>query len=304
MKNPLLFSVPEQKRVRVIVHTDCKNEADDQYALAHFLMTPRFDVKGIVAGHFEVKPTEGAGLSMQKSYDEIIKVLDLMGLQDKYKVYKGAEHPLKNEKESWDTPGARFIIEEAMKDDAKPLFVAFLGAITDLACAYLIEPKIAERMTAIWIGGGAWPVGEREFNLMQDIHAANVVFQSPVPFWQIPKNVYKMLKTSITELQCRVYPYGELGRYLFQQLVDLNMEMADYYWPHGESWVLGDNPAVAVLLEDHEHCYEWLPAPRVSPDMFYIHRQNARPIRVYNSVDSRLTLEDFFCKLQLHYPAN
>ena len=29
------FIVPEQKRIRVIVHTDCKNEADDQYALAH-----------------------------------------------------------------------------------------------------------------------------------------------------------------------------------------------------------------------------------------------------------------------------
>lgn len=35
------FSVPDNKKVRVIVHTDCKNEADDQYALAHHLMTER-----------------------------------------------------------------------------------------------------------------------------------------------------------------------------------------------------------------------------------------------------------------------
>ena len=40
------YTVPENKKVRVIVHTDCKNEADDQYAVAHHLMTPRFDVKG------------------------------------------------------------------------------------------------------------------------------------------------------------------------------------------------------------------------------------------------------------------
>ena len=46
------YTVPENKKVRVIVHTDCKNEADDQYAVAHHLMTPRFDVKGLVAGHF------------------------------------------------------------------------------------------------------------------------------------------------------------------------------------------------------------------------------------------------------------
>ena len=38
------YTVPENKKVRVIVHTDCKNEADDQYAVAHHLMTPRFDV--------------------------------------------------------------------------------------------------------------------------------------------------------------------------------------------------------------------------------------------------------------------
>ena len=36
------FSVPDNKRVRMIVSTDCKNEADDQFALAHHLMTPMF----------------------------------------------------------------------------------------------------------------------------------------------------------------------------------------------------------------------------------------------------------------------
>ena len=35
------FTVPENKRFRVIVDTDCKNEADDQFALAHHLMTPK-----------------------------------------------------------------------------------------------------------------------------------------------------------------------------------------------------------------------------------------------------------------------
>lgn len=28
------FKVPDQKKYRVIVHTDCKNEADDQFAVA------------------------------------------------------------------------------------------------------------------------------------------------------------------------------------------------------------------------------------------------------------------------------
>lgn len=50
------YQVPENKKIRVIVHTDCKNEADDQFALAHHLMTPKFDVRGIVAGHFVKSP--------------------------------------------------------------------------------------------------------------------------------------------------------------------------------------------------------------------------------------------------------
>lgn len=303
MKSPFLFEVPEQKKIRVLVHTDCKNEADDQFAVAHFLMTPRFKVTGIVAGHFECKPNEGKEQSMQKSYDEVVKVLDLMGLREEYRVYEGAVRPMKSETEPEASPGARHIIEEAMKDDPMPLYAVFLGTLTDLASAYLLEPGIAERMTAVWIGGGVWPVGGFEFNLMQDIHAANVILQSAMPFWQIPKNVYKMMKISITELQCKVRPYGEIGNYLFQQLVDYNMELADHPWPHGESWCIGDQPTISVLLEDHECSYDWLPAPRVSREMFYIHEQNARPIRVYHSVDARLTFEDFFCKLQLHYPA-
>ena len=44
------FSVPDNKRVRMIVSTDCKNEADDQFALAHHLMTPKFAVTGLIAG--------------------------------------------------------------------------------------------------------------------------------------------------------------------------------------------------------------------------------------------------------------
>ena len=45
--------MPEQKRLRYIVHTDCKNEADDQFTLAHILMTDKLDVRGIIAGHFD-----------------------------------------------------------------------------------------------------------------------------------------------------------------------------------------------------------------------------------------------------------
>lgn len=305
------FSIPEKKKVRLIINTDCANEADDQFALAHAIMTPKFEIQGIVANHFERRPDQDKGKSMQLSYDEIKKVLTIMDKED-IPIYKGGTTYLNNQKDPVISEGAKFIVEEALKDNPLPLYVINLGSLTDMASAYLIEPKIIDKVTAIWIGGGEWPDGGFEFNLMQDIHAANALFQSGMSFWQIPKNVYKKLRVTLAELQTRVAPYGELGKYLFEQMVEFNDKNADNIgFPEGESWVLGDQPAVSVLLEYHEHSYDWKPAPLITQEMSYIHKLNDklenRPpvdsiIKVYNDVDSRMTLEDLYSKLELNYP--
>lgn len=304
---PYHFSVPEQKRIRVIVHTDCKNEADDQFALAHWLMTPKADVRGIVAAHFDSKArmfhTEHN--TARQSYEEVVKVLDLMGLTGKYPVYLGAEEPMEDEKTPAISEGARFIIEEAMREDDRPLYIACQGCVTDVASAILMEPAICERMTCIWIGGGVWPEGCWEFNMAQDMHAANVIFASAMPVWQIPMNVYKKYTVSLAELEYKVFPCGEIGRYLFEQMVAFNLQLADVkHWPHGEIWNLGDQGCIAVLMQEveQESDYDMKPAPRIAPDGKYIHDQGYREIRVYHDTDSRLVLEDFFCKLALNYP--
>ena len=302
------FQVPEQKKIRMIVHTDCKNEADDQYAVAHHLMTPKFDVTGLIAGHFD-KANQGRypdGGTAKASYDEIIKVLDLMHVKDEYPVFMGSARPLADESTPNVCPGAQFIVDEAMKDDPRPLFIAMQGAITDLASAILMEPKICERMTAIWIGGGVYPEGGFEFNLMQDINAANVVMKSKMPLWQVPMNVYKQMSVSLAELERKVRPYGKIGNYLFTQMAELNTLLAEIpHWPHGEIWGLGDQGTIAVLMEESEKTdgFEMIPAPCIDTDtMKYIHGQGNREIRVYHKLNDRLTLEDFFCKLQLNFP--
>ena len=302
MKDVLCFKVPEPKCVRMIVDTDCKNEADDQFALAHHLMTPMFEVKGIIAAHFEKGRPDYRGRSMQASYDEIERMLDLMDLKGQYPVLKGCETPLPDEQTFVESEGARFIVEEAMKDDPRPLFVAFQGAITDLASALLMEPKIKDRLTAIWIGGDKYPQGGFEFNLMQDIPAANVVFGSGVTLWQVPKNVYKLMNISLAELQYRVAPCGKVGEYLVKQMVELNDHLANAPWPHGETWCIGDQPTVGVLLEDKQRDnYTMQKAPIVNPDCTYSPRPNAHEIRVYDTIDVRLTLEDFYAKLALFF---
>jgi len=305
------FCVPERKRVRYIVHTDCKNEADDQYTLAHILMTPKLDVKGIIAAHFDAttkfNQDYNPGETAQASYDEVIKVMELMHLSGQYPVLMGAPVAMVNENTPIDSEGARFIIEEAMKEDNSPLFIGMQGCLTDLASAILIEPGICERMTAIWIGGGDYPNGGSEFNLMQDVHAANVVLASSMPLWQVPASVYKQFSVSLAELQYKVKPHGKIGAYLFHQLIELNEKLKNLPipWPHGELWSLGDEGVVAALMEEEQNTsgYTMVPAPAVDAEtMGYLPGKPGRMIRVYHRMNVRTDLEDFFCKLAINFP--
>ena len=89
-------------------------------------------------------------------------------------------------------------------------------------------------------------------------------------------------------------------------MAELNIKLADFpTWPHGEIWGLGDQATIAVLMEESEKTdiFEMMPAPCFDLEtMKYIHGQNNREIRVYHKLNDRLTLEDFFCKLQLNFP--
>lgn len=302
------FQVPESKKLRYIIHTDCKNEADDQYTLAHILMTDKLEVKGIIAGHFDRGNHErfAEHSTAQASMDEVNHILNLMGLASQYPVMKGAETALADEFTPIDNEAVRFIIEEAMKEDDRPLYIGMQGAITDLASAILLEPRICGRMTCIWIGGGDYPDGGYEFNLDMDIVAANTVLASAMPLWQVPAGTYKQFAVSLAELQAKVMPYGKIGHYLFEELEAHNRFMSFLpEWPHGETWCLGDEGVICALLEDARRTDGWTehPAVRIGSDMRYLSGSDAdRKVRVYHHMDVRMDLEDLFAKLMINFP--
>ena len=283
---------PPEKRARVIVNTDAKNEADDQFAIVHALLTPSFELHGIVPAHFGTRRT---GESLQESREEVLHLLGLMGWTDRVRVVDGAPHALPDDSTPVPSPGAALIVEEALREDARPLHVAFYGPLTEMASALLMEPRIQERnVRVVWIGGGAWPEGGPEFNLSNDVHAANVVMRSRVEVWQIPSTVYRLMAVGYAELLERVYPQGELGRYLVEQLVDFN---ARHVPGPMEYRSLGDSPAVGVIMYPDCGRFAWRPAPEFDAAMRYVHTGQHRPIRVYETVDARFVLEDFFAKL-------
>src|SRR5690606_19897215 len=94
---------------RVILNTDAKNEADDQFAIVHALLSETLDMRGLIAAHFgEHRSTT----SMLDSRAEIDHLLDLMGRED-VRVENGAAAALPAETTPADSPGARLILAAA-----------------------------------------------------------------------------------------------------------------------------------------------------------------------------------------------
>ena len=170
---------------RVIVNTDAKNEADDQFAIVHALLSPTLDLRGLIPAHFGRHRSDR---SMEESREEIDLLLRLMDLTGKVPVANGAAEPIPDESTPRDSPGARLIIEESRGEGT--LHIAFLGPLTDMASAILLDPEIVHRdVVVIWIGGVAYGGLDAaypgpEFNLGNDIAAANVVFGSGITVWR------------------------------------------------------------------------------------------------------------------------
>lgn len=302
--NRIPFQPPEAALIRVIVDTDAKNEADDQFAIMHHLLSPVLDIRGIIAAHFEQKAGY-TGTSMERSYQEILKVLRLAEIDD-VPAYRGCMMPLGNTEDAPACDGVDFLIQEARRKDRRPLFIAVQGAMTNVAAALNKAPDIADKITVLWNGGGPYPQGRPEFNVMQDPAAARVLLSGNASVWQIPQDVYATMEVSLSEIAWKIAPCGAIGSYLMEQLTQVNSEEFN---PHfllrtGENWTLGDNTTIAVLLENRfrGHWYE-APAPLLTEKLTYQSNPKGKMIRIYTGIDVRMTLEDFFSKMNLVYGA-
>ena len=159
-----------------------------------------------------------------------------------------------------------------------------------------------DRMTVVCIGGN--PIGcEKpgwEFNFGNDVEAANTVLHCGGDIWMIPNNVYGTMHIGFGEIQRRIAPYGEIGRLLYENLISF-YETENASWSAGESWSLGDSPAVGVTLEPNCGSFMYCKAPEVQEDTSYRYPENSPQIRVYTSINSRFIIEDFISKLQILY---
>lgn len=319
MENGLLFDVDDYKKIRVIIDTDAACEADDPFAIVHALLSPKLIVKGIVAEHFNC---EG---SVERSFAEIENILYAMDTDEEQETAKwinvphfmGESGPIRSLGGVYESDAVKFIIDEALQQDSHPLYILCQGAVTNLAAAFLRAPEIVSRVNVIWIGthGEMNEIPYREFNAGNDVEAANIVLSSGVNLSLVPSTVYSTINIGMAELQCEVYPCGNIGKHLFEQMVRYN-NSKEAEWTKGESWSLGDSPAVAIALNPWCGHYKEIVAPIIRQDTSSSFengdsrnlQENAadeaeksiRPkITIYTDVDSRYILGDMIAKIKL-----
>ena len=224
-------------RLRLIIDTDAKNEVDDQFALAWALMDEeRFIVEAVYAAPFahdcqkhisesdEIKekansligyadnPADG----MRQSYEEIVRVFNLLDKDYRGKVFYGSETYIKNH-EPVISEAAKDLVERVNRSE-DVIYIAAIGAITNIASAILLDPGIVNKIVVIWLAGQPLEFGHGiEFNMMQDIEASQIILNSGVPLILIPcMNVAALLSASAEELKKNLEGKNPICDYLYR----------------------------------------------------------------------------------------
>lgn len=267
-------------------------------------------------------PKEG----MEKSYNEILKIFNILGKDPSGKVFRGSTNYLKNYKHPLDSEAARDLVKRAMSAEDL-LYVVSIGAITNIASAILMEPEIIRKIVVVWLGGHPhyWPQ-TWEFNLMQDVLSSQLVFDCGVPLIQIPcMGVASQLTTTEYELDYYLTNKSRIGTYLsdtvksftkdenafeeYNAAMDKYLEgTADYekdvcanmeYQPDTYAWskIIWDISAIAYLINPGWLCTTLVNAPVLLDNFKWKIDSSRHLMRVCNFIKRDCVFGDMFKKL-------
>ncbi len=290
-----MLTPPANRPVRMVLDTDTFNEIDDQFAVVYALISPELDVQALYAAPFHNNRSSGPGDGMEKSYEEILRLLSRLGKSPDGFAFKGSTNYLVDVKNPERSPAVADLIDRAKKSSPEdPLYVVAVGAITNVSSAILLEPSIIQNIVVVWLGGNGldWP-HQHEFNYHQDLNASRTLLDCGVALVQLPCTpVVTHFATTVPEMEAYVAGRGAIGDYLLEIFKDYHKD--HFAW----SKVLWDMTAVAWVVNA-----KWLPSDLVhSPiatDNFTFSFDNSRHfIRSVNFVQRDPIFRDFFTKLE------
>jgi inosine-uridine nucleoside N-ribohydrolase len=278
---------------KIILDTDTYNEIDDQFALAYTMLSPdKVELLSVNAAPFLNSRSTSAADGMEKSYNEIFNIMKLVDPDAKIPVYRGSTSFLTDKNTPVESPACDNIINTVMNSD-ELVYIVAIGAITNVASAIIKCPEIVNRTVVIWLGGHAlhWQ-DTREFNLKQDIPAAQVVLDSKVPFVQIPCNgVCTEFLTTIPELEYYLRGKNDLCNYLVDIVSSYTKK------PYGWSKVVWDVTAIAAIVEPKALDMVIIPTPILTDDGYFAKNDARHPFIYVRRIRRDPIYADMFEKL-------
>lgn len=300
-------------RARVIIDNDFAGDPDGLFQLAHHMLCTSVDVVQVISSRLPevmISPDRDAVAEGAAAADE---VLALVG--SAIRAVPGARAALTSDLAPPPSEASHAIIREAMRGDTDtPLFYAAGGGLTELATAYLIEPRIATRLALVWIGGHGYdaPATEPEFNTSIDPRAAQIVFGVFPSIWQVPEPTYSQCLVSWAELNRDIAPSGRLGSHLVERWRSFTDRVENMFGTSlGECAVLGDSPLVLLTalrgtFRAEPSSSVWRSEERRAIDdngCYGAEITALPPVRVFTTIDMRLMYADLVAKLAAHATA-
>lgn len=272
--------------IDMVLDTDAYNEIDDQYAISYAMFAERLNLKALYAAPFQNGHAATPAIGMERSYEEILNLLQLMGREAP--VYAGSTAFLADEQTPVVSPAAEDLVRRAMDYTwDKPLYVVAIGAITNVASALLMKPEIAERIVIVWLGGHApeWH-DNAEFNCRQDVASARVVYDSGAPLVILPcMGVVSAFTTTGPELEYWLRGKSALCDYLITHTENTaNAYAAGKVWSRPLwdvttiGWLLNDenrfmlDKLVPTPIPEYDHHYASDPRRPLCRMVYHIHR--------------------------------
>jgi len=246
-----------------------------------------------------VGPDEG----MELSYHEAVKVVELMDEEPSGRVFRGSPGYLSSPGEPIHSEAADALIERAMADDERPLHVAAIGALTNIASAILIEPRIIERIVVTWTSSypSFSPLSNRpSLNLVQDLHASRILFDCGVPHVYLPGfYIGAQLTISLPDVERWVRGRGRIGDYLYELYTNNPIQRQRGITDQDDrTWVIWDLINFAWLLDPEWVPSELMPSPLLGDDLHWEHPDGRHLMREAVGIDRDAIFRDFYRKLE------
>lgn len=286
------FGAQVTPRVPVVLSTDVGNEIDDQWAIVYLLLQPKFEVLGVMSAH---APTISAPAG-KTSYRILVDVVEnRMGMRRHPPLIEGGSEPLETSVTGKRSPAVEFLIKTSRKfSKEKRLTVFVIGAATDVASAILLDPSIVDRIRIVQMGFTNEQNGD-EFNIANDVHAAQAILNSNVPLVIGPGDVCKAsLSLNFEQARKMLEHRPGIGSWLWEEWqawyfrVVKPMRVNDF----SKSWVIWDNIVLAYVLgmtTQHNSS-----RPRLRDDMKFEGVQTDREVTWITDVDEDRLWSDFF----------